>query len=100
MSEVFKIGEFQLRNLIENRVKFLYLDLRKEDVREHELLAGSLKTSPEDVLAKVEQSGVGKDWPIVLICETGVTSMAAALKLAGDSYVNVCVVEGGLEALF
>lgn len=99
MNEVMKIGEFQLRNLIENRVRFLYLDLRTNDGREHELLAGSIRTAPENVMAKVQESGVPKDWPIVLICETGTSSMTAALELVQNSYVNVCVVEGGIEAL-
>lgn len=99
MNEVMKIGEFQLRNLIENSVRFLYLDLRTGDGREHELLAGSIKIAPKDVQMTVQQSGVAKDWPIVLICENGTDSMAAALELAQDSYINVCVVEGGVEAL-
>lgn len=99
MSEIMKIGEYQLRNLIESRTPFLYLDLRTVNESDHELLAGSIKINPQDVLATVRAKGVATDGPIILICETGTVSTAAAIELSENSYINVFVIAGGLEAL-
>lgn len=104
MSSVLRIGAYQLRNLLENRVKFHYIDLRPAERRRaeapgHELLADSVNVMATDVLIWLREHGAEFDAPVVLICENGVNSMAVAERLAQDSFINVFIVEGGTEAL-
>ncbi len=102
MTDFIRIGEYQLRNLLHNRVKFLFLDLSVESTVPEfarELLIGSRKVSASDVMECVRQSGSAFDAPIVLICENGAKSVAAAQELARNSFINVFVVDGGIQAL-
>jgi rhodanese-related sulfurtransferase len=99
-----KIGQYQLENLLRQRIPFLYLDLRKPDVRAseavgHFLLSASVAVEPDKVLDYVLSLGLAISHPIVMICETGLKSMDAALELEKNSFVNVYVIEGGTKSL-
>lgn len=96
------IGEYQLRNLQMNRVKFLFLDLRDpiHASSDHDgLLRGSLTVADGNVLPVVQAAQTAPDGAIVLICEDGKKSSLAAIHLAQAKYINVFVVEGGTGAL-
>lgn len=104
MSEPTSIGEYQLANLQSGRVKFLFLDLRAPQEREafekdERWFQGSQSVSPVKVIETVRAQGYANDAPIVVICETGANSMAAAHELARNSFINVFVVEGGAKGL-
>ncbi len=102
MSDVLRIGEYQLRNLLQNRVQFFYINLSSDtesETSKHELLQSSRKVSADALSETLRQWGAAPDAPIVLICENGLKSMAAALELAQDSYINVFVFEGGTQSL-
>lgn len=96
---ILKIGEYQLQNLIANRVGFLYLDLRNPSggANDHALLSGSRPCRADLVLVSVHDAGLKPDAPIVLICENGAKSLVAAETLARNSFINVFVVEGGVQ---
>lgn len=104
MAEVAKIGRYHLENLIQQSVPFLYLDLRDDETRRrdhpgHFIFTGSLPVAPDGVLAYVMSLGVPPHHPIVLICENGAKSMAAAHVLEQNSFINAFVLEGGTQAL-
>jgi rhodanese-related sulfurtransferase len=104
MSTVLRIGEYQLQNLLQNRVKFFYMDLRSNEKRAseapgHYLLNDSKAVEPQGVMNALRELQAPADAPIVLICENGAKSMAVAEELAQNSFINVFVIEGGTAAL-
>jgi rhodanese-related sulfurtransferase len=98
MSDPVLIGRYQLENLLKNRIGFLFLNL-SESVPGHELLAGSHSLPSSSVLFFIAEQGIKPDAPIVLICETGAISIVVARLLEENSFINVFVVEGGIEGL-
>jgi rhodanese-related sulfurtransferase len=104
MENVAKIGRYQLENLLKNNIGFVFLDLRSPESRAMgpqglHLLAGSVPVELDLVLAHVRGLGCPPHAPIVLICENGTKSVAAARELEQNSYINVFVFEGGTDAL-
>lgn len=99
-----KLGEYQLANLIRNQVKFLYLDLRSEEVRKKQspndfIFGGATPVSPEQVLEYARTNTPDKAFPVVLICETSEKSMASAQVLEQDAFINVYVLDGGTGSI-
>ena len=92
------IGRYQLENLQKNRVGFLFLDV-SERPSSHDLLAGRQSVQASDALAFLAAQGVKPDAPIVLICETGAISVGVAKVFEQNSFINVFVIDGGLEGL-
>lgn len=104
MADVIKIGTYQLQNLIRHQAKFVYFDLRTEAERSkgpqnHPLLTGSQAMEPSQAVATVKSYGIDASYPIVLICENGSKSVAVAEELEQNSFINVFVVEGGVQSL-
>jgi rhodanese-related sulfurtransferase len=101
---VVRIGQFQLENLLRNRVGFTYLDLRDPTTRDsdfngHRLLAGSHSVAPEKAAEYVRGLNLPNHAPIVLICENGSKSLGVALELEDNSFINVFIIEGGVKGL-
>lgn len=101
MVPISTIGRYQLDNLQKNRVMFLFLDLSEGQttIVDATLLSGSQRVRAYEVLNFVKSLGVSTNHPIVLICENGSKSMAAALELEANSFINVFVVDGGTSKL-
>ncbi len=94
------IGSYQLRNLLANRVKFQYFDLRRDSPSPgHPLLGGSQRISSDALEDFLVQSATPPDAAIVLICADGLVSRSVGDRLEAKSYINVFVVEGGVAAL-
>lgn len=101
-----KIGFFQLDNLINNRVPFLffnmsgntlsswYTSLNKMHVDTYEILA-----EPQQVLAELESRQAPQDYAIVLLCQNGDQSMKTYADLTKKAYTNVYVVDGGYQQM-
>lgn len=99
MSEVSKIGLFQLENLRRQKVTFSYFDLREEAIEAegtNGILQGSMKVSARDLLASIQQQGLEPNAPIILICEDGTRTAEAARSLEENGYINVFIIDGGL----
>jgi rhodanese-related sulfurtransferase len=102
-SNIIKIGSYQLENLLKNQLSFVYIDLRKERTTAKERwLKGSIaldSLAPEDVATFLKQKTRSPDHPLVLICEDGVNSMRVAAIAESEQYVNIFVVDGGVNSL-
>ena len=101
---IVRIGQYQLENLLKNRIGFAYLDLRDPKTREsehlgHPLLAGSHSVAPENAVEYIRGLNLPNHAPIVLICENGSKSLGVALELEDNSYINVFMIEGGIKGL-
>ncbi len=103
MSDEFLfIGFFQLQNLCEARVPFIFIDLSTQKTQipiVDKMLSKSIKTDLNSVLEHVGKNAPPKEVPIVLLCDDGRLSSQAAQKLAENKYLNTYVVRGGLKQL-
>lgn len=101
-----KITFYQLDNLINNRVPFLffntsgnslstwYTSLNKMHVDNYEIL-----TSSDQILTELESRKAPPDYAIVLLCQTGEQSLKTYTELAKKAYTNVYVVDGGYQQM-
>ena len=95
-----KIGSYQLQNLLQQRTRFLFLDLRTGEVeRAHELLQGSVFVDEAQAVSHVRGNSPGHDFPIVLVCEDGSRSLQVAQALGEAGFSNLFVVRDGFSAL-
>jgi MFS transporter, DHA1 family, tetracycline resistance protein len=109
-SPVMKIGEYQLENLIKNRVPFSYFDLRAPGVRltqgaGHKYFTGAIGIDALDdvatvneILRQLKTLKAKKEQPIVIICEDEKRSMRVATEVE-KKYINVFVLLGGTSSL-
>lgn len=91
------ISEDQLQNLIKRRIPFLFVDLREPGLKPFFNLA--VNSSRESLLEDVNSRVPDKTFPVVLICENGELSLAAATELQRNNFLNVVVLEGGTANL-
>jgi len=100
-----KINFFQLDNLINNRVPFIFYNLstsiadwynsvNKLHVQNYEKLVQA-----GEVLSDLQTNKVPKDFAIVLLCPDGQLSMKLYEELQKLAYTNVYVVDGGYQQL-
>jgi rhodanese-related sulfurtransferase len=99
-----EIGLFQLENLMISRSPFTYLDIRETrgtgiSPELDRLLKPAQPVSATEAEAFLEKQGGPKDRPVLLIDESGATSLRLAAQLEAAGYSNVYVVEGGVEGL-
>ena len=99
----FSIELFQLENLINNQVSFLFFNLSPYfSVKDCENFASSILklsqagTEPE-IKEKLKQTD--KSTPIVLICERGDQSRDLTQSLQKEGFINVFFVVGGIMSL-
>lgn len=94
---VTRIGEYQLQNLLKQRIQFLCVDLRTPGAKPEfpRSVRSTIGSIVEDVTAQVPD----RNFPVVVICETGKESQSAAEKLVQNSFLNVVVLEGGTRSM-
>lgn len=110
--DVDTVDLWQLKNLQEQRIPFVFLDLgvsveesryksfSESQVQElRSLLQTSQKVSPRRALEQLEKVCVSQEQPVVFICQRGQDSLKVARKAYKSGYINVYVIEGGYEAL-
>lgn len=91
---------FQLENLILNQTQFHFFFLRNSDSRElPKILLSASTTSAEDLKAKALAQNFSKQEPIVLVCEDGIESTRVAKWLMSRDFINVYVLENGVQSL-
>ena len=100
----FSIELFQLENLINNNISFLFFNLSSNfSIKDYGDLASSL-------LIKLSQAGTeleikeqlrqtDKSKPVVLICEKGDRSRDLALRLQKKGFINTFFIKGGIISL-
>lgn len=99
--DVMEIGWFQVENLLLHQVPFLFLDVSKEEISaSHQvddkvarLLARAQKVLPQEIEPLLADKA--QDFPVVLVCESGQTSLTIGEKLAQQGFLNIYIVEGG-----
>lgn len=100
-----KIGFFQLDNLIQGRVPFLFINLGPDIFswyaslsRQH--LEKSLFATIEDqILPNLLAQNIAEHTAIVLLCTDGVRSSKISIDLEKKGYTNVYVIDGGYQQL-
>ncbi len=109
-SPVMRIGEYQLENLIKNKVPFTYFDLRPPAVRSsqgvgHRYFTGALpvdvasdSAAVDEIFRQLKTLRAKKEQPIVIICEDESRSMKVATEIE-KKYINVFVLLGGTSSL-
>lgn len=100
-----KISFYQLDNLINNRVPFLFLNMSESiigwytSVSKMHLNTYEILTSPEQVLPVLAEKKAPKDYAIVLLCKDGSDSLKLYTELEKQNYTNVYVIDGGYQQM-
>ncbi len=99
-----ELGLFQLENLILTRSRFCFLDVRaKPELSSNraftEIMKHAETLAVADVPAHLNKLNLPKEQPVILVCETGKASQAAAQRLESLGYSNTYVVAGGTRGL-
>ena len=100
-----KIGFFQLDNLTQGRIPFLFINLGPEIMtwysphsRQH--LEKSLFAIIEDqIIPNLTAQAIADHTAIVLLCADGERSSKIAIDLEKRGYTNVYVIDGGYQQL-
>lgn len=104
MSDAFTIGFFQLENLVLNQVQFFLFDVRVEkspicDEPLKSMLQKAVPLDANEVEGYLKEKSEDKSVPIVVMCETGEVSMRLAEELGSKGYININVIEQGIQGL-
>lgn len=101
-----KIGFYQLDNLINNRVPFVFLNLSGNSLTDWYTVLSRLHVqtyeimlSAGDVQAELDSRKVPTDHAIVLLCQDGQLSTEIYEALSAKHYTNVYVVDGGYQQM-
>jgi len=100
----FSIDHFQLNNLINNQVSFLFFDVsstvspeRSKNAQISHLLQSAKSCSRSLVLRNLNSHD--PTTPIVVICETGQQSSALVKDLQKQGFINAFFIQGGMKQL-
>jgi rhodanese-related sulfurtransferase len=100
-----KIGFYQLSNLVENRVPFLFLNLSTNIADWFTLMAKmhvevwQVMLSESQIEAELHQRQIPKDFAIVILCPDGKQSEKIAADLEKKGYTNVYLIDGGYQQM-
>lgn len=100
-----KIGFFQLDNLINNRVPFIFYNLGPSildwytSVSRLHLENYQILLSVAEVTVDLKSRNVPKDFAVILLCEDGIQSADLLKELEKLSYTNVYVIDGGYQQM-
>jgi len=81
-----------------NRRKAAVLDLRPEDAFKAGHLPGAKHVSSNEIAAKIEKLKLDRKNPLILVCETGVSSRKAIAELQKLGFAEVGTLDGGVQA--
>lgn len=101
---VLTVGLFQLESLMVAAAPFQLLDIRVMPIavnsnRVQSVLTMAKVVRSSDLLQYLKNFEIGKESPVILMCEDGRLSMSEALHLEKKGYNQVYVVEGGTDGL-
>jgi rhodanese-related sulfurtransferase len=81
-----------------NRRKAAVLDLRPEDAFKAGHLPGAKHVSSNAIAAKIEKLKLDRKNPLILVCETGVSSRKAIAEVQKLGFAEVGTLDGGVQA--
>jgi rhodanese-related sulfurtransferase len=81
-----------------NRRKAAVLDLRPEDAFKAGHLPGAKHVSSNEIAAKIEKLKLDRKNPLILVCETGVSSRKAIAEVQKLGFTEVGTLDGGVQA--
>ncbi len=98
-----EIGLFQLENLFLSPSRFFFFDLRTERRPVGPTVDGYISKAtsiePQELAAHLQAHNTPLEFPILLLCEDGLTSADKARELEAAGYGNIYVVTGGVTGL-
>lgn len=100
-----KVGFYQLDNLINNRVPFLFFNMSESilgwytSVSKMHLESYQILTSETGIITTLAEKKAPKDYAIVLLCPDGRISLKVNTDLEKLGYTNVYVIDGGYQQL-
>jgi len=81
-----------------NRRKAAVLDLRPEEAFKAGHLPGAKHFPSNEIAAKLEKLKLDRKNPLILVCETGVSSRKAIAEVQKLGFAEVSTLEGGVQA--
>ena len=81
-----------------NRRKAAVLDLRPEDAFKAGHLPGAKHIPSSEIAAKIEKLKLDRKNPLILVCETGVSSRKAITEVQKLGFAEVGTLDGGVQA--
>ena len=81
-----------------NRRKAAVLDLRPEDAFKAGHLPGAKHIPSSEIAAKIEKLKLDRKNPLILVCETGVSSRKAIAEVQKLGFTEVGTLDGGVQA--
>ena len=99
--EDFSIDVFQLENLINNQISFLFFNFNSDFPLKNSYASTLLQSSQpiNEMVIQEKVKEMDKSKPIVLICENGDQSRKWSDMLRKEGFINVFFVKGGIVAL-
>ena len=100
-----KLNFYQLDNLINNRVPFMFYNMTESlvswysSVNRMHLETYEARLAYEQIINDLTIKKVPKDYAVVLLCHDGTTSLELYKQLDSLSYTNVYVVDGGYQQI-
>jgi rhodanese-related sulfurtransferase len=81
-----------------NRRKAAILDLRPEEAFKAGHLPGAKHAPVSEIAARVEKLKLDRNNPLILVCETGLSSRKAIAEVQKLGFVEVGTLDGGVQA--
>jgi rhodanese-related sulfurtransferase len=81
-----------------NRRKAAVLDLRPEEAFKSGHLPGAKHALATGITAKIEKLKLDRNNPLILVCETGVSSRKAIAEVKNLGFAEVGILDGGVQA--
>jgi rhodanese-related sulfurtransferase len=81
-----------------NRRKASVLDLRSEEAFKAGHLPGAKHAPSNEILARIEKLKLDRKNPLILVCETGVSSRKAIAEVQKLGFAEVGTLDGGVQA--
>ncbi len=100
-----QIGFYQLDNLIQNRIPFLFLNFAEDisgwyqSIYKLHVETNQVLLKEADLLNELDHRKIPKDFAILLLCPNGQLSTQLSHKLDQLGYTNVYLIDGGYQQL-
>lgn len=100
-----KIGYYQLNNLIENRVPFLFFNYGTDltpwytSIQKLHVEAWQVMLTESQTQSELDSRKIPKDFAILLLCPDGKQSKRIAKDLEKKGYTNVYLIDGGYQQM-